>query len=260
MRALTNFRIEPSRTEEPLVSIIVVVLQACMELRKILENLRTRDLSDAEVIVVDGGSTDGSKELLAASGDVVDHWISEPDKGIYDGMNKGLGMACGTYVFHLNAGDSLRGLPFVQLRQCAAENVNVVSFAVMVDGNRIFYPRSGWRTHIENPWHHQGTFYRRSAHLLYDTSYRVFGDFDHNLRLAHNHSNIRLFSEVIADHTTGGHSSIAAFTPAIRENWRVIRTHSGHRYLPLAFGKLHLYLLVQRCKKIAKNWHEQFTS
>lgn len=220
-----------------------------MELRKLLENLRTVDLSDTEVIVVDGGSADGSKELLAASDDVVNRWISEPDNGIYDGMNKGLGIARGTYLLHLNAGDSLRRLPFVQLRQCAAENIDVASFAVMVDGTRIFYPRSGWRTHIENPWHHQGTFYRRSAHLLYDTSYHVFGDFDHNLRLAHHHAIVRLFSEVVADHTTGGHSSVAAFTPAIRENWRVIRTHSGHLYLPLAFGKLHLYLLVQRWRK-----------
>ena len=68
----------------------------------------------------------------------------------------------------------------------------MLSVAEFLKMARIFYiPRNDWLLRFDNTWHHQGTFYRRTAHLGYDNSYRVFGDFDHNQRLRKAHKSIR---------------------------------------------------------------------
>ena len=61
--------------------------------------------TDFEYIVIDGGSTDGSVALIEAHAARISHWVSEPDKGIYDAMNKGLAAASGQYLNFLNSGD-----------------------------------------------------------------------------------------------------------------------------------------------------------
>ena len=62
---------------------------------------------DFEYIIIDGGSTDGSKELIKQYGDKFSYWVSEKDNGIYHAMNKGIGIAKGEYLLFLNSGDWL---------------------------------------------------------------------------------------------------------------------------------------------------------
>src|SRR5215469_14022658 len=91
-------RLREPRPDTPLVSIITVVYQDCTELLPLLSNILERKGPEAEVIVVDGGSTDGTVDLLRKLDDQVDYWISEPDAGIYDAMNKGISLARGHFV------------------------------------------------------------------------------------------------------------------------------------------------------------------
>jgi GT2 family glycosyltransferase len=247
-------RLDSPRRPAPLVSIIAVVFQSFVELRALLDSFRSCDLSDAEIIVIDGGSTDGSIDLLQASNDLIGFWMSEPDQGIYDAMNKGIQAAHGTYILHLNAGDTLLHLPLNALRQCLKDRIDVASFSVLDDNVRVFHPRSGLRNRIENTWHHQGTFYRREAHLLYDPSYRVYGDFDLNQRMLLAGCSVRFFSEIVASHSTGGISSALTINSAHRrEIWRTVSRNSGLLYVPIAFLKLHLYILLHRFRAFRKN-------
>jgi glycosyltransferase len=89
------------------ISLITVTWQSAATLAETIQSVRRQNCDDLEYIVVDGGSTDGTLELLKQNEDVVTHWISEPDKGIYDAMNKGLGLAKGEVVGFLNADDFL---------------------------------------------------------------------------------------------------------------------------------------------------------
>ena len=91
---------------QPLVSIVTVVYNAREALSRTIASVRAQKAHYAriEYIVVDGSSKDGTRDLIARNEDVVDRWISEPDKGIYDAMNKGLKMASGDFVWCLNAG------------------------------------------------------------------------------------------------------------------------------------------------------------
>lgn len=251
--------------EAPLVSIVLVFFRGREELAVLLDNLRrhrlqVQDPREAEVVVIDGGSTDGTVELLRESGDVVDTWLSEPDAGIYDAMNKGVAAARGEYVLHLNAGDGLRHLPVAELRQCLAQGVDVAAFGVLVDGQRVFKPRLGLRSRIANTWHHQGTFYRRAAHLGYDPSYRVYGDFDHNERLRRSGCSVRLFPEaVVADHASGGASVAGVGTASLGEVWRVVRANAGLGWVPVSYAWMHLYLAVRWLRRRIGRHHGRAT-
>ncbi len=89
------------------ISLITVTRQSAATLVDTIQSVRQQNCEGLEYIVVDGGSTDGTVELLKNNEDVVTRWISEPDKGIYDAMNKGLAMANGDVVGFLHADDCL---------------------------------------------------------------------------------------------------------------------------------------------------------
>ncbi len=91
----------------PILSIITINYNNLPGLRNTLNSVFTQTFDDYEYIIIDGGSSDGSKEFLALQGSKVTHWVSEKDKGIYNAQNKGLSKAIGDYVLFLNSGDKL---------------------------------------------------------------------------------------------------------------------------------------------------------
>lgn len=87
------------------LSIITVNLNNRDGLQKTIDSVICQTFRDFEWIVIDGGSTDGSKELIEQYADHFAYWVSEPDKGIYNAMNKGIRVAQGEYLQFLNSGD-----------------------------------------------------------------------------------------------------------------------------------------------------------
>jgi glycosyltransferase involved in cell wall biosynthesis len=223
-----------AREETPLISIITVVFRARQELVPILDSiLRLKD-QNTEWIVIDGGSKDGTIELLSEHDTQVDYWISEPDRGIYDAMNKGVSKAHGIFLLHLNAGDSLLNLPVAELRVAAERKVDVVACRVLIDGAYEFRPASGIGLRFNNTLHHQGTFFRREGFPAYDLGYKIFADFDVNQKLARRGAKIEILDRIVARHSTDGISS-ARRASTISEFFRVIATNQGRHYLPAAW-------------------------
>lgn len=91
----------------PKISIITVNYNDAEGLERTLESVRTQTFQDFEHIVIDGGSTDSSLEVIRRHGSRLAYWCSEPDGGVYQGMNKGASHARGQYLLFLNAGDTL---------------------------------------------------------------------------------------------------------------------------------------------------------
>lgn len=91
----------------PRVSIITVNFNNEAGLLKTLDSVQAQTFRDWEHIVIDGGSTDGSIEAIRAREEGISHWVSEPDTGIFNAMNKGLTVAKGEFVQFLNSGDWL---------------------------------------------------------------------------------------------------------------------------------------------------------
>jgi glycosyltransferase involved in cell wall biosynthesis len=96
------------------LSIITINRNNVQGLIKTIESVVSQTFSDFEYIVIDGGSTDGSVEMIKNYKDKITYWISEPDKGIYNAMNKGILNATGDYCLFLNSGDWLYNKSVIQ--------------------------------------------------------------------------------------------------------------------------------------------------
>ncbi|MDR2909758.1 MAG: glycosyltransferase [Bacteroidales bacterium] len=98
------------------LSIITINLNNAEGLRKTLESVVNQNFTDYEYIVIDGGSTDGSADIIKQYADKITYRVSEPDNGIYNAMNKGIRVAKGEYCLFLNSGDWLmenNGLQYI---------------------------------------------------------------------------------------------------------------------------------------------------
>ena len=104
----------------PLFSIITPVLNNKEGIIKTIDSLKIQELKDFEHIIVDGGSTDGTLEVIKNEKNIT-KWISEKDKGIYDAINKGLKISKGKYINTINSGDyyySSKSLNFIKKYLC----------------------------------------------------------------------------------------------------------------------------------------------
>lgn len=94
--------------KSPLISIITVSYNAVAIIEQTILSIINLDFEDYEYIIVDGGSTDGTIDMIKKYQDKISFWVSEPDKGIYDAMNKGVRLAKGEWVNFMNAGDEFK--------------------------------------------------------------------------------------------------------------------------------------------------------
>ena len=91
----------------PKLSIITINLNNAQGLEKTIKSVVSQTYSDYEYIIIDGASTDGSVDVIQEYRNKITYWVSEPDTGIYNAMNKGILKATGEYCQFLNSGDIL---------------------------------------------------------------------------------------------------------------------------------------------------------
>lgn len=101
---MKNFTSNPTR-DSPLISVITVVFNGATTLEHTIRSVIEQSYSNVEYIIIDGGSTDGTQDLLRKYDGDIDYWVSEKDAGIYDAMNKGIALAKGDYIGMLNSDD-----------------------------------------------------------------------------------------------------------------------------------------------------------
>ena len=89
------------------VSVITITYNSAKTLEETIQSVAAQDYEDMEYLIVDGGSVDGTLEIIRRHENVVTHWISEPDRGISDAFNKGIGMATGEIICLINSDDLL---------------------------------------------------------------------------------------------------------------------------------------------------------
>lgn len=148
------------------LSIITVNLNNRDGLQKTIDSVICQSFKDFEWIVIDGGSTDGSKELIEQYADHFAYWVSEPDKGIYNAMNKGIRVAKGEYLQFLNSGDCL--CTETILEKCFAYNFrtdfaycNVYLYDKDQTKSRVYPDSLTLRFFINDTLCHNGTFIKR---------------------------------------------------------------------------------------------------
>ena len=106
-----------SKKDEPLISVITVVLNNERYLEEAIESLKFQKYRNFEHIVIDGGSTDRTLEIIKKNDENIDYWISKKDKGIYDAFNLGMKLAKGDYLGFLNSDDRFTPEAFATLKK-----------------------------------------------------------------------------------------------------------------------------------------------
>lgn len=205
----------------PLFSIITVSYNAADTLGRTLESVDGQTFVDYEHLVVDGASTDGTQALVAGRPSERRRIISEPDRGLYDAMNKGMSATTGRYLIFLNAGDKFHSPDTLQLiadaiaANTADEPPGIVYGQTNIVDNegKFLRPR-----HLTAPAEltlrsfatgmavcHQAFVANRSLAGGYNPKYRYSADYDWCIRcLQHSRKNVGLADTVLVDYLDGG--------------------------------------------------------
>lgn len=199
----------PPVPDSPLISVIVVCRNPGERLRAALASIWSQQRESPELVVVDGASTDGTREWLETNRSRIATLISEPDRGVYDAMNKGIAAARGDWVLFLGADDLLAGDRVLAetaywLRKTSAGVV--AGEAAYADG-RVYRLAMPARVLARNFVHHQSSFYRRSLFAEnggFDPAFAIMGDYEFNLRLWRLHVVFRPLPLRVATCGTGG--------------------------------------------------------
>ena len=226
-----------SESERPLVSIITVVLNNEETIEQTIKSVINQTYSNIEYIIIDGGSTDGTLDIIRNYDDQIAYWLSEPDKGISDAFNKGIRLSTGEFIGILNADDWLSkdqvGNGVKALKNSSADFVFGDLLFHNSDGMVIY--RINGDANYANIIHskmpelcHPTVLARRQAFEqigLFETQYRYAMDYEWLLRL-HVHGRFGIYAKGIIGHMRVGGISDKSYLRALKEV-RDIAIHYG---------------------------------
>jgi glycosyltransferase involved in cell wall biosynthesis len=169
------------------LTIITVVFNDAASLMRTIDSIREQDFKDFQYIIIDGGSKDGTLEIIHTNSDLIDMYISEPDSGIYDAMNKGLKFAQGEYVHYLNAGDLILNNAYQEiLLRPDIKKFDVLYGDLLIQGSELKYISRPLKTiFYEMPIFHPAVFIKSEIlrQFSFNINYKIAGDYDLILRL-----------------------------------------------------------------------------
>ena len=243
----------------PKFSIITVTYNAAAVIEDTLQSVITQTYKNIEYIIVDGASTDRTMEIIGRYRKHIHTVVSEPDRGLYDAMNKGIRLATGDYVCFLNAGDELHEDDTLQL--IVHSLTGLTGLPDVIYGRTAIVDEEGHflrMRRLEPPenltWHsfrqgmlvcHQAFFARRDHAVPYDLRYRFSADFDWCIRVMkqstvlHN-TRLTLIDYLNEGMTTRNHRA------SLIERFRIMCRHYGYVQTILLHLKFALRLLYKK--------------
>lgn len=204
-----------SYSDIPLVSVITAVLNGGRYLKNCIESVSNQSYPNIQHIIVDGGSTDNTIEILNAYNNKLAVWISEPDAGIYSAINKGIRLSKGEFYIVLGCDDTLLPNAIEVLTSRIESKLAICGLANLVDRHdehkSLIYAHSA------------GTLIRSSAHQevgFYDESYKIAADtkFLQKIRIQ---GGLLKINEVVGNFRDGGISS--SYKKTIKEHARAMQ-------------------------------------
>jgi glycosyltransferase involved in cell wall biosynthesis len=231
----------------PLVSIITTVYNANVTLEATIKSVLDQERNLFEYWIIDGGSTDGSLETIQKYSNHLAGWVSEPDKGIYDAMNKGLDRACGKWIFFLGADDVLMPNCIKSLATYLDSDIDLIFGKVIFTNNRIVKSFLNNRTILQNTLHHQSALYNKKlfVNFRYDTSFSILSDYELNLILFTNKCNYKEVDLLISRCSENGASSNVEIS--IFETNRIRKKYINNEFVNILLSNI--LVLYYRQKK-----------
>ena len=234
------------------ISIVTITYNAETVLQRTLDSVSSQTYRDIEHLIIDGASKDGTMDLVSRY-KVRDlpyevRAVSEPDKGIYDAMNKGLRLATGEYIVFLNAGDTLHDEKTLDMVACSQQPAANSQQPAVIYGDTNIVDDEGhflrkrhlsvpdnltWRSFKQGMLVCHQAFYARldiARDIPYDLQYRHSADVDWCIRVMkeaeRRHLPLVRVQGVVADFLDGGDSS-KNHRASLRERFHVMRRHYG---------------------------------
>jgi glycosyltransferase involved in cell wall biosynthesis len=210
----------PDATQSnPRVSIITVVYNGVAHLEKTIQSVLSQTYPHIEYIIIDGGSTDGTLDIIRQYDDKLDYWISEPDNGIYDAMNKGIRLATGEVIGLLNAGDyylegAIDGMIKIYFTNRATTSNMLISGAIklLLRHRQILMLPSLVSIEKKMPLPHPALFVTRNVYDqvgLFDPSLKISADYDFVWRAFKNsipiYKTFQVFTEISQPGASGNY-------------------------------------------------------
>jgi glycosyltransferase involved in cell wall biosynthesis len=260
--------LSPAAGQVPLVSIVTVVWNGAATIERTIQSVLAQSHPRIEYIIMDGGSTDGTLDIIRKYEDRIDFWQSAKDKGIYDAMNKGIALCTGEWIGLINADDWYpeNAVALAMGAVKAKNEVNIVHGDILIHypngTSKVKHPKpNGFLLkHWEMVLNHPSFFVRRSFYdgRPFNTAFRVGGDHHWTLRAwLENRSMFLQVHAVLAHFSVGGASATIPLSKGLKEGDAISRDLGlglGHRLMS-RLVKIALYIPAQ-----GKLWFNQFVA
>lgn len=209
------------------VSIITVSYNAAMTIEQTIQSVLEQSYHNIEYLVIDGGSTDGTQEMIEKYKNAIAYYVSEPDEGIYDAMNKGIAHASGDIIGIVNSDDWYEPDTVEKVVECFQQNDAGVVFGeiwlVGQNGERIRCTR---HSHLPP---HPAMFVKRDVYLKYGafcTDYRIAADYELTRRLQAAGVRFARIDGILSNFRTSGISHIKN-KECIEETYQINLMYAG---------------------------------
>ncbi len=246
-----------SVNKKPKFTLITVVLNNQTLLEKTIKSVFDQNFKNFEYIIIDGGSNDGTLEIIKKYNDKLDYWLSETDKGIYDAFNKGLELSKGEYIGIVNSDDTYRpnALKIISSYIDNNKNIDFIFGSVqkrwgLLSGYKPWKIFFSWGFYSS---HSTGFFIKRTAAEkvgYYNLKYKYHADYDYFFRMIVKKKLKGLATkknEITGDFRSGGFSNNLKFIDSLKEDFR-IRRDNGQNIILLLF--VFLYRYIKNFKKV----------
>lgn len=217
----------------PKVSIITVVFNAVKSIEKTILSVLDQPYENIEFIVIDGGSKDGTINIIKKYEKRISYWVSESDEGIYDAMNKGIAVSNGLYLYFLCSGDQLKEniIKKVSNNYLNGEHHFIYGNVYHKQYGFLFNGEYSVQKLIQTNICHQAIFYKRDIFDIigkYNVKYKILADYHFNILCFGNTNISKLYiDETIAEYEDGGISQRTSDHVFWKDFDRLILDHLG---------------------------------
>jgi glycosyltransferase involved in cell wall biosynthesis len=214
-----------------MLSIITIVFNNINGIKKTLESISNIKDKNFEFIIIDGGSNDGTQEIISEYNHIVSHFITEKDKCIYDAMNKGIKLSNGEWIIFINGGDQINSVVFQDcIKVLNKSTADIVYGDVLVEKNGILKSVKAMPIEIINycqPFCHQSSFVRRKLFIdnLFNLKYKICSDYHWFLNAYIHKAKYQYINYPISIFESGGISHTFSFRYFLENLFIVFNSH-----------------------------------
>ena len=213
------------------ISIITIVYNDKEGLQKTIDSVISLNYDNIEFIVIDGGSNDGTAELMRKYESNIDYCVSECDSGIYDAMNKGIKVATGDWLNFMNAGDYFSNENVLNEMDFTANKKVDILYGYKSQKGKLFYPMNIKNLEIGVIFgNHQSMFFNKNKlqyELYYDDKYKIYADYELVNRIYKQKNSVINFVNVLVADFEGGGISEKPSTQKRKDKYKIVYKSYG---------------------------------